>query len=53
MANALVNNLGVVYVDDTIVGGSTLVEHDFNLRKVLEQLNNMGMHMNPNKMQVA
>lgn len=38
-----------VVVDDIIIGGSSVAEHDANLKKVLERAREVNLRLNPNK----
>lgn len=52
MCNMLVNTQAVVYVDDLLVGGRTQAKHNRNFSDVLSRLNQAGMYVNREKMQL-
>lgn len=43
----------MIYVDDVVIRGLGVVEHDRNLEEVLEDLVKMGLHVNKIKMQLC
>lgn len=53
MCNILVDTKAVVYVDDPLMGGKNEAEHDANLGEVLSKLEQVGMHINKDKMQLG
>ena len=49
MLSGLTRNCCLVYLDDVLVMGSTLEEHNANLMKVLERIREAGLHLKPKK----
>ena len=53
LKRVLAPTCAISYVDDVIVGGSTANEHDFALRRVFDQCRKYGIHIAPDKVQIA
>lgn len=51
MNSALEHTGAVVYVDYILISGESKIEHDHMLKRVLDQLATMGMHVNGKKVQ--
>lgn len=49
MVQALAGTKAVVYLDDLLIGGATLQEHELNLWNLLSRLEKVGFHVNKSK----